>query len=269
MVGGASALNNNQRLNIQTKSSVMTSPTTVRGLLKNANLYWRLATGLAVWFLCFHTPVFWRQRRISRDTMLAVHIVTAAMVYLACVHNCLLTPSLHAVTKWMHRWMGRIGLLSGLVSFSLGAFLAWSRLNRVGEGSTSLGFAIPITIGGILQLQCEYKGYRAIRKYKALQTEIDALRQAKMAGKMDRHRLQQLLVDQRVALGNHISWLLNLFVMACGIPAGIRLAEVFVPGDEGIQGILALLGVIGALQFLAGRYIRKYVSSTVGGALYT
>ena len=179
----------------------------LRGLTKNANLYWAAATGLAVWFLFLHTPTFWRRRRflVKRDTLLAIHIVTAGIVYLTCVHNCLLTPSLHFATKWLHRWIGRFGLLSGLVSFSLGAFLAWSRLGIAGEGSTTLGFAVPITIGGILQLQCEYKGFRAIRAYKALQSKIQELQAGDQGN--DRDKLEALLADQKRALGTHVGYM--------------------------------------------------------------
>lgn len=232
----------------------------LRGCLaKNANIYWISATSLAAWFLFRHTPNFWKHRStlLKRDTLLAIHIVEAGCVYLACAHNCLLTPSLHQVTKLLHRWIGRFGLVSGLVSFSLGAFLAWSRLGIVGAGSTTLGFAVPITIGGILQLQCEYKGFRAIRTYKALQDEIEKIQEDGRS--KDQHRIETLVADQKKALRTHIGYMISLFVCACGIPAGIRLAEFLARGDEGVVGTVALLSVIGLLQYLSGLYIRKLV----------
>jgi hypothetical protein len=107
---------------------------------------------------------------------LAIHIVAAGFIYLACAHNCLITPSLHPIAKLSHTWIGRLGLLSGIVSFSLGLFLAWYRLavgsDALVEGSTTLGFVIPITIGGILQIISEVQGFRAIRNYKSLRQQL-------------------------------------------------------------------------------------------------
>jgi hypothetical protein len=161
-------------------TDLTTNTMTTQGvnLFKNFNPYWGAVTGLAFWFLLWHTPTFWKNRHISRDLVLAVYIVAAGTIYLACVHNCLITPSLHPIAKISHTWIGRLGLLSGIVSFSLGFFLAWSRLALLGSsstdddavvvGSTTLGFSIPITIGGILQIVCEVQGFRAIRKFKRI-----------------------------------------------------------------------------------------------------
>lgn len=117
------------------------------------------------------------------DVPLATHIGTAATLYLACVHNCVVKPS---ISQWAHVGCGRMGLLSGLVSFSLGAFLAGSRLalssTKAVEGATTLGFAIPMTIGGILQIICQVRGYQAIHKFQRLSQQLQDDSQTFSAG---------------------------------------------------------------------------------------
>lgn len=238
---------------------------------KNVNLSWIAATGLAVWFLFWHAPVFWKNRHIlqtPRDVVLAVHIVAAGIVYLACAHNCLVTPSVHPLAKVSHTWIGRLGLLTGIIGFSLGTYLTWSRLTMGGgaeavEGSTTLGFSIPITIGGILQIICELRGFRAIRHYKSLRTMIEQLQLTGRSTCDYGDELRKLREAQDGALRSHIDNMLSLFVMACGIPAGIRLAGVLSFGDEGVIGILAIGGVVYGLYTLRGRYINKMMPPAV------
>jgi hypothetical protein len=234
----------------------------------NLNLPWVAATSLAVWFLFIHTPPFWAHRKLlARDSLLAIHIVAAGTIYMACAHNCLFTPSSSTVfgvrAKFRHEWIGRLGLMAGVVSFTLGAFLSWSRLGKVGEGGTTLGFALPITIGGILQLNSQYNGFIAIRRYKKLSQDIRALTNG---GKNDRtsneqqpqraNELEDLQVEQRKALRLHIGHMIGLFVSACGIPAGIRLAELATGRKDGMATTIAIFSVIGVLNMIANRYMR-------------
>lgn len=236
---------------------------------KNINLPWFAATGLAVWFLFVHTPPFWIHRKlITRDVILAIHIVAASTIYLSCAHNCMFTPSFinsfGKSSKTMHVWVGRIGMVAGIISFSLGAFLAWSRLGLDTVGGTTLAFALPITIGGIAQLSAQYYGYSAIRRYKSLGYDI-SLKQRQIDEKetfvSDEQKIclmeeiNIMKVSQQKALRNHIGNMISLFVSACGIPAGIRLAEVMTGGKDGVATIFAIVSVIVALSVLASRYM--------------
>jgi hypothetical protein len=237
-----------------TTTSITSSPSNNHGevsICKNVNLYWAATTALAIWFLGVHTPPFWKQRHLLHigDITLATHIVTASTVYLVCAHNCLVTPSIH---RTAHVWMGRFGLWSGGISFTLGAYLAWSRLtldenNRV-QGSTTLGFAIPITVGGILQIYCEVVGYRAIRQYQKLRQ--DFIKHPTIPNEQ-RTALQNQL---HTALKTHISCMLGLFVLACSIPAGIRLAISMAGTDDGLLPVLLIVLMVGVLQKIATRY---------------
>ena len=251
-----------------------------RRLLANKNLYWILSTTLAVWFLFLHAPKFWQTRRLmsNRDLLLAIHILTAGGVYLSCAHNCFMTPSrFGAISLFCHRWVGRMGLVAGTISFGLGTYLAWSRLDILQQvsstttvGTTTLGFAIPITFGGIMQILCQIKGFKAIRTYQALreQEQEEQISSNNMnANNVNtrRQRLETLRQDKQKALGTHIGYMISLFVCACGIPAGIRLAEWLSNDDGGLLGLLVLGLTIGALQLLASRYVGTMIKSSVGG----
>lgn len=130
-----------------------------------------------------------------------------------------------------HVWLGRIGLLSGILSFSLGAILAWGRL---GQPGITLGFALPITIGGCFQLQAELAGYKAIKRFHSETDEV----------------------TKRKYLRVHIGNMLSLFVMACCIPAVIRLAEVLIPGDNGWT-LVAIIGLCVGLQNITVAYANQ------------
>jgi hypothetical protein len=241
-------------------------------LPKNLNLPWVVTTSLAIWFLFVHTPPFWIQRKIiPSDPLLAAHIVAAGTIYMACAHNCLFTPSStlirwgeHKFAKVAHELVGRTGLIAGIGSFFLGAFLAWSRVKVL-----TLGFAVPITIGGIFQLNGQWQGFVAIRKYKMLKQQIEMLSGGgrgesthlfSASDSPDRNRrelvLEGLLVEKRIALRQHIGNMISVFVMACGIPAGIRLAEQISGGTNRFVTVLTILTMIGCLNVVTGRYIR-------------
>lgn len=230
---------------------------------KNFNLPWIAVSCLALWFLFVHTPPFWMQRQLlTRDTMLAAHIVAAGTIFLSCVHNTLFTPSFTVFGKpslFLHTWVGRVGMVAGLISFPLGAFMAWSRLGKAGVGGTNLGFSIPITIGGFAQVVTQYFGYRAIRKYKKIKNEI-AMRSINLAvaskeekSKLD-NEIEQLHVEKDRALRFHIGNMIGLFASACGIPAGMRLAEVVTGSKDGVATLVTILAFIGALTMIGSRY---------------
>jgi hypothetical protein len=236
-------------------------------LHKNINLPWFAATGLAVWFLFIHTPSFWINRKlITRDVILAIHIIAASTIYLSCAHNCMFTPSFTNIfgksSKFMHIWVGRVGMVAGIISFSLGAFLAWSRLGVDTVGGTTLAFAIPITIGGIAQLNAQYNGYLAIRQYKSLEKEIAIKIQQTEDISISKEQKIYLIdetnnmrLSQRKALRKHIGNMISLFVSACGIPAGIRLAELVTGGSDGVVTIFAIMTIIVALSLIGVRYV--------------
>jgi hypothetical protein len=255
-------------------SSAITLPSSPKpsllGWAKNFNLYWLAATSLAVWLFAVHTPVFWWQRQLwRRDAWLAVHIVGAGTVYLVCAHNCLFTPSISWsyrsrtwTSRWMHIWMGRLGLVAGTIGFAIGAVLAWSRLGQDGIG---LSFVVPITIGGIGQMWAQYYGYVAIRRYQSLKREIAnkcASHERQTAtctreqNELHEQETQALQVEQREALRYHIENMISLFVLACGIPAGVRFGELLSGAKDGLPTTLAILAVIGVLYVLGFWYIK-------------
>ncbi|CAB9501238.1 expressed unknown protein [Seminavis robusta] len=228
---------------------------------KNVNLFWIATSCLAVWFLFWHTPIFWKQRQVIqiRDALLAVHIVGAGTIYMACVHNCLVTPSLSSTAKFSHTWIGRLGLVSGVVSFVLGAYLAWSRLTSdpTTVGGTTLGFAIPITIGGLLQILSEVKGFRAIREYKRIRQQLEAT-----TSLTDMKELEE---KKYAAICTHIGWMVSLFVMACSVPAGMRLASTIAGREDGVLATVLIFSIIFVLSAIATRYVEHMMPKSPKG----
>jgi hypothetical protein len=247
-------------------------PSMLSDWAKNFNLYWVAATSLAIWLFAVHTPVFWLQRQLwRRDAWLAVHIVGAGTVYFACAHNCRVTPSVFSwswrgmtwTSRWMHIWMGRLGLVAGTIGFAIGAVLAWSRLGHAG---TDLSFVVPITIGGIGQMWAQYYGYVAIRRFQSLKREIadkcaSHVRQeatcTREQNELHEQEIQALQVEQREALRSHIENMISLFVFACGIPASVRIGALLSGAKDGVATTIAILAVIGVLNVLGYWYIKK------------
>lgn len=174
---------------------------------------WIVATAVCVWFLFRYAPRFLSAKKNGISTLLSLHLVGVYSVYLACVHNTVLTPStLGGYAKPLHVWVGRFGLLFGIVGAATGFYLAWF----VYEGDST--FAVGVTIGGVSQLFCEYHGYLAVRRYQAVSAEIAAA-----SNETPTKELRDARDEHLVA---HVDNMIGLFVLACGIPGVIRLAEV-------------------------------------------
>jgi hypothetical protein len=139
-------------------------------------------------------------------------------------------------------------MVSGLISFVFGAYCAWwpYRTNR-----PPLGFSIGITIGGILQIVAQYIGYTSIRTYQALKGQVNEMEKCNQHGEA----LDNLKEQKDTALRNHVNGMVSLFLAACGIPAGMRLVDSYVP--ENMQ-TLPLIFVISLLVTLPRPFADTY-----------
>ncbi len=176
--------------------------------------------------------------REKRITNIALNYCARTSIYLACIFNTLVTPSRN---KPLHVWVGRIGLPLGIWGFGWGAWLSW------GRPGVDLSFSIPITIGGLMQVISEVVGYYAIRNYKAVSAEIESLSSETAPGKV-----AMLKVKQKTYLMTHIGCMIGLFVMACSIPAIIRLTD--------FGGLPALLLAIGGLSVINHFYNESFIN---------
>jgi hypothetical protein len=77
------------------------------------------------------------------------------------------------------------------------------------------------------------------------------------SGKLDQDERRTLQEKQHQALTKHISAMLTLFVLACSIPAGIRLAETIAGGDDGMFPTIMIVVIVFVLQSMATQYVRK------------
>ncbi|CAK8988899.1 unnamed protein product [Durusdinium trenchii] len=126
--------------------------------IKNFNIYWFGATLLLFWFFFIHAPPVLIQDHAKDRPLLCLHLCCAFSISVACIHNSLLTPSLFdGQAQPFHVWVGRVGLIAGIVSFCAGGYIAWFQQD-------DLGFATGITIGGLLQLNAARLGYGSIQR---------------------------------------------------------------------------------------------------------
>jgi hypothetical protein len=213
------------------------------------SIYWFLSVTLAIWFLCIHSPPIILARHGFSDFPFASHLFGAYSIYIACIINTLITPStFHGKAYDWHIWIGRVGMISGLISFTFGVYCTWwpYRINR-----PPLGFSIGITVGGICQIAAQYFGYTAIRKYQALKAKVIELEMHNQhEDDLDRVKLQR---DS--ALRNHVRGMISLLVAACGIPAGMRLVRSYLP--ENLQTI-SLIFVIWLLVIIPRPFTNSY-----------
>merc|ERR1712038_2176772 len=208
-----------------------------------------MGTALAVWFLFIYSPPKLKESHgkvFFEDHPFALHLVGAYIIYLACIHNTIMTPScLDGKARPYHVYVGRIGLIAGFVGFGFGAYCAWSPQRAI---KPSRGFAIGITIGGVFQILGQVAGYLSIRKYKALKQRVDEIMgeigeesmteqgSGKMSSSVECAEQQQLQQKEQhedrtstelddlkskrdKALKEHIILMVVLFVVACGMPA--------------------------------------------------
>ena len=220
-------------------------------LLKNVSIYWIFASSIAIWFLFVHSPTFIIRRKVYNDWPLATHMIGAYTIYLACIVNTLFTPStLGGKARPWHVWIGRIAMISGLVSFGLGLYCAWWPYRPI---TPPMGFSLGITIGGIAQIFTQRSGYLAIKRFNALKAKVNDMERSKKQG----DELEELKKQKESALRTHIYNMVALFVAACGIPAGMRIADML---PEKF-GIVRLIGVIVGFQLIAKPFGDTYIKS--------
>ena len=225
---------------------------------KNFNIYWFVSTLLAVWFLFVHSPSILYTRKVWNDPLFLLHLFGSYTIYLACVHNSLITPSL---SKCTHIWLGRIGMIMGIVSFIAGLILSWTRIESVG-----IDCAIFISLGGLGQMASQYMGYRAIKRYQYISKELSERQHYRyMSNNGDRttskdiidndNQCQLLQIKKDEALKEHVKFMIMLFVLACGIPAVMRVLE-----DANMEqySIWPILVVVGLFNLIAVAYSNQW-----------
>ena len=191
------------------------TPQCTKEVPETLNIYWVLGTCLCVWFLWIHSPAV----LLAEDfipPLLYIHLFGVYTIYMACVHNTLLTPSTFGgAARPFHIWVGRFGLILGVIGFVSGFILTW-----LTNQTYPLSFTIGITSGGIGQMFAEVGGYKAIRKYKEIKAQLEAA-----SPHMDDEERFRLEDEQDKNLIIHISTMIILFFLACGIPALMRVTD--------------------------------------------
>lgn len=224
-----------QRPHQQQQSQHQTNKTndiTIPIIPKTMNIWWLLSALLCVWFLWIHTPPFLMQKEKEQlyvkleKPVLYIHLLCVYSIYSVCVHNTLFTPSTttflykNGESKPLHIWFGRIGFLLGYIGFISGCYLTWIIL----DWRDDIGFSIGITIGGFSQMWAQMNGHLEIRKYQQIKNLITKANNNVVV--LSDEDLLVLEKKKDTHLENHILNMIGLFVLACGIPAMIRLGTV-------------------------------------------
>ena len=179
-----------------------------------SKLSWAAATSLCIYFLFIYAPKHLVSRKTDIPPLLLIHLIGAYSIYLACVHNILITPRcFNGRARPFHVWIGRFGLILGVMGFVSGVIVTWV----VNDYTQNMGFSIGITIGGILQMYLQVSGYVSIRHFKKIREQILT------SEYKNKEELYALEDKQDTHLIRHISSMINLFVFACGVPAIMRL----------------------------------------------
>ena len=214
----------------------LTSTTTIMGKIQippTLNAPWVLTTAICIWFLFIHAPVVLVARYAHHlRPLLKVHLIGAYSVYLTCVHNALLTPSaLGGAARNFHIWIGRVGLVLGVIGFVSGFYMVWFEHFDDTQDS-DMGFKIGITIGGFSQMQAQIVGIRAIKLFQKTKARLQAGEYATPEEKRELEDAQ----DHHLIM--HVANMASLFAMACGIPALIRITETI--GQAYLVPLIAL-----------------------------
>lgn len=200
------------------------------------NAFWFLTTALCVWFLFVHGPKL-LQKKDEIHPILYVHLIGAYSIYLGCAHNTVLTPSVVG-SSW-HIAVGRISMPLGIVGLVTGFVYTWGFI-----GNKDLVFSVAISVGGVAQLWAQVVGYRSIKTYQQLRQEQEESHE-------ENHN--QEAMDK--ALQTHVIEMIALFVLACGIPALMRLS--FKTQNVAIAMPLLIGGAFGLSYLYANYFVGK------------
>ncbi|ETW09879.1 hypothetical protein H310_00325 [Aphanomyces invadans] len=130
----------------------------------NFTIWWLIGALLGLWFTLYKglgivVGLLPPSNGIPVGPVFAMHLVTSILFMCICIFNVFHTPSHGRVYRKVHRLLGCMAMISGVISFITGAVAVW--WERYTE---DLGFSIGITVGGVLQMGCQGYGWYKIRQ---------------------------------------------------------------------------------------------------------
>jgi len=121
----------------------------------NATFYWCAGTGLSLFWLGVKAPAQLAGKKLS--TAFAVHLTCAGATSVVCMFNLCFSPSQGPIQKKLHRYLGRLGVVTSLTGLAFGYIAAWT------DKGVPRASAMGLSVVGILQLKTTLQGFHAIR----------------------------------------------------------------------------------------------------------
>ncbi|KAI8895919.1 hypothetical protein BC833DRAFT_599592 [Globomyces pollinis-pini] len=165
----------------------------------NFNIYFLLMTILCLWFTIGRgIPFMINAENYGSpkiDWVVGFHLVNAFVTVWIMIWNLFHTPSHGPNYRMIHKILGRCSMVTGIISTLFGVIVVWFT-QELGNpvDKERIGFSIGITIGGVLQVGAQIRGFIAIRNGD---------------------------------VKSHQSFMTGAFFGGCCIPAIIRLPQMF------------------------------------------
>ena len=186
----------------------------------NGNIWWILGSLISVWFTCGRGfPFLATFPRNDKYPAVAAHVLLASIISWLCIWNLFHTPSHGPTYKWLHVIAGRIAVVVGAISAILGFITVWYL-----EYEGASGFAIGISIGGVLQLWASGMGWYHIRKYLEYKKQLDTDDDLSM--ELSEVRIIDIQNKMKKHINAHIRFMTFFFFGGCLIPAVMRLPQM-------------------------------------------
>lgn len=212
-----------------------------------------LVTSLAFFApFTFNIPLIEARNRQPFGPCMWTHLIGSVIISLACLWNIFHTPSHGNIYTILHRWIGRVGLVSSVVGAFFGFIVAWF------ERKIDTGQAIALTILGGCQIWWTFESYRTIRVVLDERTKnLHPSNHHENNGLQQEHSLatntttttnNEQKVKEELLISKHKEAVVNLW-MFCLAPAWLRVPQFF---GASADSNLMFIGLVFTIPFAIG-----------------
>lgn len=173
----------------------------------------------------FNKPFVEAQERQPFGPCMKTHLVGSCIISFACLWNFFHTPSHGQTYRVIHRWVGRIGLVSSIIGAVFGIITAWF------ERKVDFGLAIGLTVLAFMQT------YYTIASYITIRAAIQKRRMNELASTPTTEEQKE---EEEKLIGKHKDAVVRLWI-TCIAPAWFRIPQIFGASADSPMMFLAFL----------------------------